>query len=329
MSFGSSRSTRIVSQKTKQPGSPSRPRNRPYSSNEKKQESDKQKRTKALGLNYLRSTNGRQPKQSVSKVSSARTVMESIKKIAKSGSSMNLKKVFKRLDLDGNGVLDRQEFRKALAAIGIKLSVQESSLVFDAYDPNGTGEIDYEEFLYSFFNRRKLVTGDSQSSTSAEILEPADVDNREESIPEKRWNAWNKVKDHVLSNKDLSMIESNRSFSKTIQSSEQPGAAATTTTTTNSSPVHSRHWDAVRKHVRRHSTTQIPEANMRTPLKKADREEHLLSPLSNSLKHIIDLKNKGFLSDIEFKHAKAKLLGIMPEAVELLPWVSLLEYAQA
>ena len=35
--------------------------------------------------------------------------MESIKKIAqKSGAGMNLKQIFKRLDLDGNGVLDRQ-----------------------------------------------------------------------------------------------------------------------------------------------------------------------------------------------------------------------------
>ena len=106
MSFGSSRSTRFVRKKTKQPVSPSKPRDRPYSPDETKKALDKKKRTKALGLNYLRSTN-RQAKQSLPKGSSARSVMESIKKFAqKSGAGMNLKQIFKRLDLDGNGVND-------------------------------------------------------------------------------------------------------------------------------------------------------------------------------------------------------------------------------
>ena len=46
-----------------------------------------------------------------------------------------------------SGYLDRNEFQKFLTRIGVFLSTQELTAVFNAFDINGDGRINYLEFV--------------------------------------------------------------------------------------------------------------------------------------------------------------------------------------
>ena len=66
---------------------------------------------------------------------------------------------FENFDKDGNGVIDRREFRKGLASLGMRLEDGDVSLLMDVFDHDGLGEIDYrsfERFLMSHPTARDL-----------------------------------------------------------------------------------------------------------------------------------------------------------------------------
>ena len=50
-------------------------------------------------------------------------------------------------DLDKSGFLDKAEFTHAMARTGMNLSPPQVDLMYSAFDPNGDGEIEYEEFI--------------------------------------------------------------------------------------------------------------------------------------------------------------------------------------
>ena len=58
-----------------------------------------------------------------------------------------LKKAFDKYDIDGNGVLDREEIKSAL--VGLSLDASEATLncIFAAYDTNHDGVISLQEWL--------------------------------------------------------------------------------------------------------------------------------------------------------------------------------------
>lgn len=58
----------------------------------------------------------------------------------------SIRDVFRALDRDKNGVLDEQEFRDALGAVGVDLTVKEFERIRDYVDADGNGYIDYAEF---------------------------------------------------------------------------------------------------------------------------------------------------------------------------------------
>lgn len=49
-------------------------------------------------------------------------------------------------DEDGNGCVSKKEFRKAIAALGVDAPKAEVEALFDSFDPDRSGEIDYKEF---------------------------------------------------------------------------------------------------------------------------------------------------------------------------------------
>ena len=53
---------------------------------------------------------------------------------------------FDAFDKDGNGVIDRREFRKGLVSLGLRLEDGDVSLLMDIFDHDGLGEIDYRSF---------------------------------------------------------------------------------------------------------------------------------------------------------------------------------------
>ena len=43
----------------------------------------------------------------------------------------------------GNGLVDKKEFRKAMAALGVKAEKAEINTLFDSFDADGGGTIEY------------------------------------------------------------------------------------------------------------------------------------------------------------------------------------------
>ena len=122
------------------------------------------KRVKTLGISYLRnSRNTPSPKKQgpmpVGRL--ALHVMERIRRIALRNQNggkkkIDLKDIFSKLDEDKSGQLDRKEFYSALKTLGLEITREEFNDVFLVFDPNNTGGIDYDEFVWAFYNRRSF-----------------------------------------------------------------------------------------------------------------------------------------------------------------------------
>ena len=68
--------------------------------------------------------------------------------------------LFKKWDTDGNGSIDKSEFRKAVAALGLQSEDAVVDEVFDCYDADGSGEMAYTEFVqYSLRDSLKRSAG--------------------------------------------------------------------------------------------------------------------------------------------------------------------------
>jgi Ca2+-binding EF-hand superfamily protein len=59
----------------------------------------------------------------------------------------SISKKFKIADDNGNGTLDKEEFKKAMSDFRIGMNDKQISAVFDMFDRDGYGDISYDEFL--------------------------------------------------------------------------------------------------------------------------------------------------------------------------------------
>lgn len=60
---------------------------------------------------------------------------------------LGLARIFKIMDDDRSGYLDRQEFSKALKDYRVTMTPEEGNQLFSLFDMNGDGTISYDEFL--------------------------------------------------------------------------------------------------------------------------------------------------------------------------------------
>ncbi len=60
---------------------------------------------------------------------------------------LNLKRVFKIIDDSNNGMIDYQEFMKAIKDYRIQVTPEEAHFLFGIFDINQDGAISYDEFL--------------------------------------------------------------------------------------------------------------------------------------------------------------------------------------
>eukprot|EP00951_Prasinocladus_malaysianus_P046553 scaffold646833_cov41-Prasinocladus_malaysianus.AAC.1 len=65
-------------------------------------------------------------------------------------SASRIRDVFRKLDVDKNGVVDREEFCNGVARLGMAIPSEQVERFFEHIDTDGTGAIDYVEFLRRF-----------------------------------------------------------------------------------------------------------------------------------------------------------------------------------
>ncbi|KXZ54978.1 hypothetical protein GPECTOR_3g144 [Gonium pectorale] len=82
-----------------------------------------------------------------------------------------LRDVFRRLDADRNSVIDRDEFARGVASLGIPASRQQLDRLFNEVDTDGDGVIDYGEWAARFEDKGKRQP--AQSTFKATTLHPA------------------------------------------------------------------------------------------------------------------------------------------------------------
>jgi len=87
----------------------------------------------------------------------------------------SLRKIFRMEDWTGDGMLNRDEFEHAMHKCGIFLTASEISAVMRAWDRNGDGRIDYDQWLDSLrgsLNKRRYRMVDLVYSKLKERAEP-------------------------------------------------------------------------------------------------------------------------------------------------------------
>mmetsp|Transcript_21587 Transcript_21587/g.15820 ORF Transcript_21587/g.15820 Transcript_21587/m.15820 type:complete len:117 (-) Transcript_21587:299-649(-) len=62
---------------------------------------------------------------------------------------LGMQRIFKIMDDNGNGVLEIEEFWKAICDFRIQMSPEEARRLFDLFDINGDGNVDYDELMRS------------------------------------------------------------------------------------------------------------------------------------------------------------------------------------
>eukprot|EP00943_MAST-04B_sp_MAST-4B-sp1_P004860 g4860.t1 len=158
-----------------------------------------------------------------SKVDNLHTkIRTKIKKSAKkSGSAKNVGAVFHAMDTDGNGSLDRKEFKEGLVDLGIDLRAQELDDLIDYFDHNGDGSISWEDFVdfvdhdYNDYDNDDDDKYGSSSPSSllkrvAKLVKREEEDNRRFSLKKELERMDRNEKEYV---KDVDFIDLLRGIS--------------------------------------------------------------------------------------------------------------------
>ena len=73
----------------------------------------------------------------------------------------DLEKIFKSMDKDGNGTLDREEVLNGYEEhFGVPITEEMVDAMFNAVDLDGNDCIDYTEFVMATMNEKDLITND-------------------------------------------------------------------------------------------------------------------------------------------------------------------------
>ena len=75
--------------------------------------------------------------------------------------------LFRDWDDDGNGKVDKKEFRKAMKALGLDVPRKEVDRLFDSFDPDGGGSIEYNELNKAL--KRKVALDPSMQAGAVPI----------------------------------------------------------------------------------------------------------------------------------------------------------------
>lgn len=75
-------------------------------------------------------------------------LIEALTQLAREVANANkpIREVFAEFDLDGDGTLDREEMKIGMANFGVSAKIWELDAIMKAFDEDGNGRVDYEEF---------------------------------------------------------------------------------------------------------------------------------------------------------------------------------------
>ena len=95
----------------------------------------------------------------VAKESALASCLEKLRRAAETSTvnGIDLFRPFRKYDYDRSGTLSRHEFADAVAEMGAKLTAEQFTALYEHFDPNDSGGIDYGELMWGFFNRRVFL----------------------------------------------------------------------------------------------------------------------------------------------------------------------------
>ena len=67
-----------------------------------------------------------------------------------------LRKAFRRIDTNGNGIIDKFELRDGLQKLGVETTAYEQNLLFEIFDSDGNDGIDFSEFCSMLLGGERL-----------------------------------------------------------------------------------------------------------------------------------------------------------------------------
>jgi len=119
-------------------------------------DNNKQNWAKVLQEKHEQEVKANQEKELQKKNSKAAAkAMKKIRKMASRDETFNLKTAFRKFDRDNSGSISHEELKEvAIEICGGDITDGEIACVINLFDPNGDGEVKYDEFAYSFYNRR-------------------------------------------------------------------------------------------------------------------------------------------------------------------------------
>lgn len=71
---------------------------------------------------------------------------------------INLRKIFKSIDLNCDGKISKEELLYAFSKNNLEINENELNMIIDVIDMDKSGFIEYEEFITSMINKKKLLT---------------------------------------------------------------------------------------------------------------------------------------------------------------------------
>lgn len=112
--------------------------------------------------------------------------------------------VFKKIDVDGNGELDADEFRLAMQMLGLDLPRSQALAVLNEFDEDGNGTIDVEEFI----NRMRKLAGTRRAEMKAEAAIPDWIKEADKGKPPDRLDlGWRQMAPAKLPKPEPTMAE--------------------------------------------------------------------------------------------------------------------------
>ncbi|CAC5425133.1 SWAP70 [Mytilus coruscus] len=85
-------------------------------------------------------------------------------------STEKIKAMFMKIDTNGNGMLDKNEFAAFLKGLGLNMSEKESNLVFNSVDTNKSEQISFEEFQVYFCNH---IMNETETAECVNVMRKA------------------------------------------------------------------------------------------------------------------------------------------------------------